>query len=213
MKIALIGATGNAGSRILEEALRRKHEVLALVRDPAKVKARSGLTVKKADVSTNDWATLINGQEVLVSAFNPPRGTPDYTAVVQAAYRNIWENAKAAKVKRFIMVGGAGSLFAPGTTQPLVDTPNFPPEYKTEASAFRDLLTLIKKETALDWTYISPSAYFAPGERTGRYRTGTDTLLVDDKNNSAISMEDFAIAMLDEIEKPAHHRQRFTVGN
>jgi putative NADH-flavin reductase len=212
MKIALIGATGNAGSRILNEALARNHYVLALARDPSKLQLRPQLTVKKADVSGNEWGEALKGQDVLVSAFNPPRGTPNYAIAAKSAYRRIVDNAKRFGVKRFLMVGGAGSLFAPGTTTPLVDTPNFPPEYKIEASAFRDILQELKNEKELDWVFISPSAFFSPGERKGHFRIGSDTLLVDEKGKSSISMEDFAIAVLDEIEKPAHHRQRFTVG-
>jgi hypothetical protein len=119
--------------------------------------------------------------------------------------------AKKAGVKRFLVVGGAGSLeIAPGSV--LVDSPNFPPAYRAEASAGRDFLNMLKTERELDWTFLSPSAFFNPGERTGKFRVGKDQLLAGADGQSKISMEDYAVALADEIERPQHRRQRFTVG-
>jgi len=118
---------------------------------------------------------------------------------------------KASRVPRLVVVGGAGSLeVAPGVA--LVDTPNFPAEYKSEALAARAFLQVLRREADLNWTYLSPSAFFCPGPRTGKFRVGGDQLLVDASGQSHVSMEDYAIALVDELEKPRHLRQRFTVG-
>jgi putative NADH-flavin reductase len=212
MKIALIGATGNAGTRLLIEALQRGHMVTAMTRTPAKLPRHPNLKGIVGDVQDEaPLAALLTGHEVVVSAYNPQRGAPDYTAAVLKGYQNIISATKKAGVKRLVVVGGAGSLeVAPGMQ--LMNTPNFPPEYKTEAAAFGQVLTLIRKELDLDWTYVSPSALFMPGARTGKFRLGLDQLLVAADGQSHISMEDFAVALLDEAEHPKHSRQRFTAG-
>lgn len=202
MKIALIGATGNVGSRLLAELLRRGHTATALVRDTERVPARTGVTAKRSDVG--DKAGLIAalaGHDAVISAV-PFRGSDP---------RILIEAAKTARVLRYLIVGGAGSLeVAPG--QRLVDAPGFPAQYRDEALAGAAFLDTLRSETELDWTFISPSALFVPGERTGKFRIGGDQLLADEKGHSTISFEDFAIAMIDELEQPAHYRRRFTVG-
>jgi putative NADH-flavin reductase len=212
LKIAIIGATGNAGSRILEEALQRSHEVTALVREASKLKPRPHLVIKPVDISNLDsLSSALSGQDILISAFLPPRGTPDYAKVSMIAIRSVLQAAEKAGVKRYLIVGGAGSLWvAEGVS--LVDTPNFPPEYKVEASAMRDVYMLLQKEAKLDWVFLAPSAFFTPGKRTGKFRIGHNYLISDSQGQSAISMEDYAIALLDEVERPVHHRERFTVG-
>ena len=201
MKIAVLGATGRVGSRIIAEALRRGHAVTGIARDPEKLAPAERLTRRAGDALSPGLADLLRGHDVVVSAMrfaNVPAG-----AVIQAVTQ--------AGLRRLVVVGGAGSLqVAPGVQ--LVDTPQFPAAYRPEANAGRDFLNTLKQERALDWTFLSPSASFEPGERTCSFRLGGDQLLVDASGKSRISMEDYAIALLDEIETPRHVRQRFTVG-
>jgi putative NADH-flavin reductase len=201
MKIALIGASGNAGSRILAELTRRGHSVTALVRHPEKIPTTANVTAKKADVADQaGLAALLKGHDAAISSVHFTASDP----------KKLIEAARASGVKRYLVVGGAGSLeVAPG--KKLIDTPEFPAIYKAEAAAGNVFLDLLRQEKELDWTYLSPSALFTAGERTGKFRLGTDQLLSTEKGSS-ISFEDFAIALVDEIEKPAHSRRRFTVG-
>src|ERR1700722_9774687 len=201
MKIALIGATGNAGSRILAELSRRGHLVTAIARNPQKVPALSGVTSAKADVGdVAGLAAAIKGHDVVISSVHFTASDP----------HKLIAAVREARVPRYLVVGGAGSLeVAPGVK--LIDTPEFPAIYKAEASAGNDFLDLLRQQSDLDWTYLSPSAVFAPGERTGKFRLCRDQLMTNDQG-SHISFEDYAIALADEIEKPAHSRQRFTVG-
>ncbi|WP_159008557.1 NAD(P)-dependent oxidoreductase [Bradyrhizobium sp. S69] len=201
MKIALIGATGNAGSRILAELARRGHAVTAIARNPEKVPTLPGVTAKKADAGdVTGMAAALSGHDAVISSVHFTASDPNklIAAVTKSG------------AGRYLVVGGAGSLeVAPGVK--LVDTPQFPELYKSEALAGGVFLDLLRKDTSLNWTYLSPSAMFVPGERTGHFRLGRDKLLTNEKGSS-ISMEDYAVAMADEIEKPAHPRQRFTVG-
>jgi putative NADH-flavin reductase len=202
MKVALIGASGNAGSRILSELLSRGHEVTGIVRHPEKLPVREKLTAKQCDINDQDGlAQLLVGHEAVISAvkFQPANSQSLIGAV------------KKAGVKRLLVVGGAGSLEVSPEVQ-LVDTPDFPAGYKPEALAGRDFLNVLRGERELDWTFLSPSALFVPGERTGKFRLGTDSLLAGANGESKISMEDYAIALVDELETPRHPRQRFTVG-
>jgi uncharacterized protein len=201
MKIALIGATGNAGSRILAELSRRGHHVTAIARHPERLPALSGVTPLQADAGdVAGLAAAIKGHDAVVSSVHFTASDPH--KLIDAVHR--------AGVPRYLVVGGAGSLeVAPGVK--LIDTPQFPAIYKAEAAAGGVFLDLLRQETVLDWTFLSPSAMFVPGERTGKFRLGRDQLLTNDKGSS-ISFEDYAIALADEIEKPAHSRQRFTVG-
>ena len=201
MNIALIGATGNAGSRILAELIRRGHIVTAIVRNPTQVPAQAGVTAIKGDANDPvSLAALLKGHDAVVSSVRFSDSDP----------RKLIEAVRASGVKRYLVVGGAGSLdVAPGLR--VIDTPNFPPAYKPEASAGGAFLEVLKGEQELDWTFLSPSAVFTAGERTGKFRLGRDQLLVNDQDSS-ISFEDYAIALVDELEKPAHVRERFTVG-
>ena len=201
MKIALIGATGNAGSRILAELSRRGHHITAIARHPEKLPALSGVTPLQADAGdVAGLAAAIKGHDAVISSVHFTASDP----------RKLIAAVHQAGVPRYLVVGGAGSLeVAPGVK--LIDTPQFPAIYRAEAAAGGVFLDLLRKESALDWTFLSPSAMFVPGERTGKFRLGRDQLLTNDKGSS-ISFEDYAIALADEIEKPAHSRQRFTVG-
>jgi putative NADH-flavin reductase len=210
MKLALIGATGQVGSRVLAEALRRGHEVAAFVRDIAKLAARPRLTVKRVDATnTDELAAALQGYEVLLSSYAPARGISNYAQTALDGYQSIVAAAKVSHV-RLLAVGGAGSLLLPDGTA-LVDGPHFPPEFKTEASTYRDILNRLRQEKELNWTVLSPAAYLMPGERTGQFRLGGDSFLTDASGQSRISMEDYAIALLDEVEHPKHPRQRFSV--
>lgn len=212
MKIALIGATGFVGSAILHEALQRGHEVTAIVRDPDKLKAHPKLLPHKADVQKEDEvARLVAGHDAVISAFNPGWSNPDIYNQQVRGTRAIINGVKKASVKRLLFVGGAGSLeVKPGVQS--VDMPGFPTEYKQGALATREALHMLRKETGLEWSFLSPSADLSPGQRTGQFRLGTDQLLKDANGESRISVEDYAMAMIDELENPKHVRQRFTAG-
>ena len=201
MKIALIGVTGRVGSRLATELLSRGHEVTGIaLHVPADV--RPGLKMLQADATKpNSLAPRLMGHDAVISASRFV--TSDADALVAAV--------KAAGVKRLLVVGGAGSLeVAPGKA--LMDTDGFPEAFKAEAKAGALFLERLRAAPDLEWTFLSPSADFAPGKRTGHFRLGGDQLLTAADGKSHISMEDFAIAMVDEVEQPAHVRQRFTVG-
>ncbi len=201
MKVALIGATGRAGLPILKELARRGHAVTAIVRNPEKVPSIANVMPRKGDVFDKDGlAALLKGHDVVISSVH----------FLQSDPVKLIDAVKASGVKRYLVVGGAGSLeVAPGVT--LVSTPEFPALYKDEATRGGEFLSLLRQEKDLDWTFLSPSALFVEGPRTGTFRLGKDQLLTSEKGSS-ISFEDYAIAMVDEVEKPAHSRQRFTVG-
>ena len=202
MKVALIGASGHVGSRILAELARRGHEVTAIVRNPEKVAVGGKVEAVKGDVHDRDGlAKLLAGHDAAISAVHFSANDPQ--VLIGAV--------KDSGVPRYLVVGGAGSLeVAPGVK--LFDTPDFPAIYLDEARKGGAFLDLLKAETALNWTFLSPSALIQPGERTGKFRLGTDQLLVDDEGDSAISTEDYAVALVDELEEPKHERRRFTVG-
>jgi hypothetical protein len=202
--VAVLGISGRVGSRVAAELLRRHHTVTGLARSVQSVPAQSGLTVKAVDAADPDaLATVVSGHDALVSA------TRFVGGIIAPA---LIAAAKRGGVKRVLVVGGAGSLrTAPGGGA-LVDTPGFPASYQAEARAGLAFLETLRGERELEWTFLSPSAEFAPGPRTTRFRLGTDELLIDAQGKSHISMEDYAIAMVDEIEKPRHIRRRFTVG-
>jgi putative NADH-flavin reductase len=200
MKIAIVGSTGNVGSRVAAEALSRGHQVTGISRHPEKQAAAKGLTAAKGDAADpGGLARALAGHDAVVSSTrfqgNDPR------ALIAAV--------KKAGVKRLLVVGGAGSLeVAPGVA--LIDTPQFPAAYKPEAAAGRDFLNVLRGEKELEWTFFSPAAFFGPGARTGKFRLGGDQLLVGPDGQSRISMEDYAIALVDELETPRHARRRFT---
>lgn len=207
MKIALFGGSGMIGSRILREALARGHEVTVVARDLNKLKLDPKVHVIGGDVfdpASVTAATL--GQDAVISAVGPGHhGDP--RDVVKAA-RSLTAGLGPAGVKRLLVVGGAGGLeVEPGME--LADTPTFPAAWKGIADAHRDALPVYRASN-LDWTYFSPAAFIQPGERTGRFRTGTDKLIADEKAESRISAEDYAVAMLEELEHPRHLRGRMT---
>ncbi len=212
MKIALIGATGFVGSYILKEVLSRGHQVTAIVRHPEKLESQKNLTAGKGDIyQESELSLLIKGHDAVISAFNPGWENPDIYNLYIKGTQNIIKAVKASGIKRVLTVGGAGSLeIAPGLQ--LVDSPHFPENFKAGAMAAREALNIFRKEDELEWTFVSPSVNLQPGERTGKFRLGTDKILLDVKGESRISAQDLAVAILDEIEKPQYIRKRFTVG-
>lgn len=208
MKIVLFGATGNIGKVILDEALARGHAVTAVVRDPARVATRhAALTVVQGDVShPASFATVLPGADAAIASLNDhadPANVPKQAALLLDAL-------SSAGVRRFAWVGGAGSLeVAPGVR--VIDDAHFPAEWKPSANAQIEALAVFRASKAdIDWTYISPAAVIAPGERTGSYRVGADQLLVDAEGNSRISIADFAIGVLDRLEKGDAAKKRVT---
>jgi putative NADH-flavin reductase len=215
MKIALIGATGYVGSTLLQEALNRGHEVTALARHPEKLTPHPRLSMIKVDVlADNNISELLTDHDVVMSAFNAFNSGLDNAHAFESQIigtKHILASAKKARLARVLMVGGAGSLeVTPGLR--VVDTPDFPEQWKDMALAMGEVLTILKDELDLDWTLLSPSALLQPGIRTGQFRLGRDQLITDNSGNSHISVEDYAVAMIDEMEVPKHSRMRFTAG-
>jgi len=208
----MIGATGLMGSGILREALARGHQVTAVGRHPERLPRHPNLDPRRGDVMNEaETAALLAGHEVVISAYGPDQDAPDPYDRQLAAYGAILRSVKRAGVKRLLVVGGVGSLeVAPGSL--FLDSPAFPEAWKIGGRANRDVLALLRAEPDLEWTCLSPSAMSEPGERTGRFRLGGDQLLSDARGESRISVEDYAVAMLDEVENPRHVRRRFTVG-
>ena len=206
MNVVLYGATGMIGSRVLQELVSRGHKVTAVVRDPSRVLAAANVTAVKGDqADAVDVAAKVKGADAVISAYNPGQGTE--TKLLDAT-RALIEGLKTAGVKRVMIVGGAASLFvAPGVT--ILESGHLPEEWRASATAHRDALG-IWRTTDLDWTYFSPAAFIQPGERTGKFRLGNDNLVTDEQGNSRISAEDYAIALVDELEQAKHVRQRFT---
>jgi putative NADH-flavin reductase len=214
MNIALIGATGFIGAPILSELLSRGHKVTVLARNPGKVAPQAGLTVVAADaLQAGQVAKAVTGHDAVISAYNPGWSEPKIHDLHLEASQAIVSGVKQAGVKRLLVVGGAGSLYvAPGLQ--LVDTPEFPAQYKQGALAAREALNQLKLETSLDWSFVSPPIGLAPGERTGKYRLGNDDLLPGQGDQPAgISVADLAVAIVDEIENARHVRRRFTVAS
>lgn len=210
MNIALIGATGYVGAKLLDEAAARGHQVKALVSRPEKVPARAGVQAVQADaLDAQALAAHLTGVDAVISAFSGHAQQDVYGYYLQG-FDAIVAATKAAGVQRLLVVGGAGSLeVAPGVQ--LVDTPQFPAQWKGTAEGARAALKRLQAEPALDWTMLSPAAHLEPGTRTGTFRLGTDQLLTDAEGNSHISLQDYAVALIDELERPAHSRARFTV--
>jgi uncharacterized protein len=210
--IVLFGSTGMIGQRILAEALGREHRVTAMVRETSRTgEHRANLDYRIGDIFRPETiaAAAVN-HDVVVSAYGP--GTGDPNLIVKAAHSLI-EGLTRVEPIRLIVVSGAGSLEVKPRVQ-LVDMPDFPPMWKPVALAHREALEVFRKAgfAEFDWTAASPSAIIEPGTRTGKYRTATDQLIVDAQGNSRISAEDFAVAILDEIEKPKFDGKRFTAG-
>jgi putative NADH-flavin reductase len=211
MRILVWGATGAVGTRVVHDALARGHEVTAVSRTLhhlATLPTSPSLHIRQGDASNpDDVADLSAGHDVVISATRPQSGRE--AELVQAA-KGLLIGLRSTGV-RLILVGGAASLTVPGTDLMLVDTPDFPATLRPIALACNEQLALVREADDVDWTYVSPPALLEPGTRTGTYRTGRDHLLIDAHGNSHLSMEDFAIALVDEAEQPQHVRHRFTV--
>jgi len=202
MKVAIIGGTGRAGTEISAELARRGHQVTAISRHPENAVKVDGVTAVAGDVQHTDaLIEAIKGHDVVVSAVMFSDTDPASLVGV----------VRDSGVPRYLVVGGAGSLeVAPGVA--LITTPEFPEAYKAEAGKGADFLTYLRGVDDIDWTFLSPSAYFFVGDRKGSFRLGKDELLTDADGNSSISYADYAIALVDEIETPKHSKSRFTVG-
>lgn len=208
-KIAIIGASGYVGTALLNEAVKRGHQVSALVRHPEKIAANANVTAVKADVlDTDGLAALLKGHDLVISAYNPGWQEADIRNIHIKGSKSISEAVKKAGIKRLIAVGGAGSLEING--QQLVDSPEFPAEYKEGALGARQALNDLKAENELDWSFVSPAILLVPGQATGTFRLGKDSPVFDDKGESKITVGDLAVAILDEAEQGKHIRQRFT---
>eukprot|EP01040_Poterioochromonas_malhamensis_P001239 gene1239-1314_t len=209
VKVAIFGATGKSGSRIQEELLSRGHSVIAIARDASKVKTGPNVEVRTtSDAETADLVPLIAGADVVVHAYAPPvddtqRLIPFTTRVIEAIKQN-------GNTQRLVIVGGAGGLIADANGGRVIDQPWCDDIWKPIAQAHIDTLELVRASD-INWTTFSPAGFFQPGERTGKFRLGTDTLIANE-HGSSISMEDYAIAFVDEIENPRHVRTRFTIG-
>lgn len=212
MKIAIIGATGFVGSNILNELSSRNHEITAIVRNP-RTDENSTINWIKADVNeVENLSKLVAGNDVVVSAFNPGWTNPNIYEDFLLGAKNIQEAVKLSGVKRYITIGGAGSLFVAPNLQ-AVDTPDFPKEIFPGASAARDYLNILKEEKELDWAFFSPAFEMHQGittGRTGKYRLGLENPVVDENQRSILSGEDLAVVIADEVENPKHHQVRFT---
>ena len=213
-KIVIIGATGYVGSAILKEALGRGHQVKAIVRDPSKLTLiHPHLKVVGGSVTDTDFLSReLAKSDAVISAFNPGWSNPNIYEETLEGYGSILCAVRNSGVHRFLMVGGAGSLLvAPG--RQLMDEPDVPkkllPGIRGMAKVYTDLLL---PEKSVDGVFLSPAANMAPGERTGKFRLGKDELIVDESGDSNISVEDFAVAMIDELEQEKHHQERFTLG-
>jgi putative NADH-flavin reductase len=213
-EIVLIGASGFVGSAILKEALDRGFKVLAVVRHPEEIKTvHKDLIVKQSDVSSADTvAEVCKGADSVISAYNPGWKNPDIAKETTLVYRAILEGVRKSGVKRFLVVGGAGSLFiSPGKR--IMDSGLIPESYLPAVRALADVYLIdLTAEKSIDWVFFSPAGTLEPGLRTGKFRLGKDDMIVNEKEESKISVQDYAVAMIDEVEKPAHHRERFTIG-
>lgn len=207
MNVVVYGATGKSGSRIVSELLRRGHRVTAVARNPSGLPAN--VHSVKDDLSDVDRiAAVISGADAVVSAYAPP--PEDTDQLIGVTERQIAAIHKAGTNVRLIIVGGAASLeVAPGVM--LLNSGHVPAEWIPIATSHEKILRIFEKSD-INWTYFSPAAFFEPGTRTGKFRLGTNQLIADAQGNSRISMEDYAIALVDELEKPEHERARFTIG-
>lgn len=211
MRITVFGAAGNVGSRVVAEALSRGHEVTAVIRDPARShELNASANVRIGDAgNSEDVAKLSVGQDLVITATRPQMGRErELVAITEQLFIGLSQTNV-----RLLVVGGAGGLTVPGDSNTLVvDDPRYVgPAWRDIALACTEQLEVCRAQTHADWTYLSPPAVLMPGERTGVYRAGNDELLVDEEGNSTISMEDFAVALVDEAEQAKHLQARFTV--
>ena len=212
--VVLIGATGFVGSAILNELVNRGHKVTAVVRDVEKLPKNENIVAVKEDVANVDAIVkLAEGKDAIISAYNPGWMNPDIATLIETNYPRILEAAKKSGVKRMLIVGGAGTLFcAPGLR--VVDSGAIPQEIMGGVRPLGDFyLNTLMKENDIDWIFFSPAGAFDnDGKRTGIFRLGKDDLIVDEQGNSHISVQDYAMAMVDELEQENHHKERFTIG-
>lgn len=212
--VVLIGASGFVGNAILNELLSRGHKVTAVVRNPEKINvSNSNLEIVKTDVSdTNVMVEICKGKDAIISAYNPGWTNPDIYEEILRNYPLILEAAKRSGVKRLLCVGGAGTLFcAPGLR--VVDSGAIPDAIMGGVKSLGEFyLNTLMNEKAIDWIFFSPAGTLEPGKRTGKFRLGKDDLIIDENGISHISVEDYAVAMVDELENPKHHYERFTIG-
>jgi len=211
MKIAVIGASGQIGAFIRDEALARGHQVTAIVRHPEKIPVQNPrLHVVEADILKDKVDELVKGHDAVISAYNPGWKNPDMYNEQIEGYKRIISGVKESGIKRLLVVGGAGSLeVAPGVQ--VLDTTSFSEQVKKGVLATREVLYMLREEKELEWTFLSPPTSIKPGERAGHYRVGKDQLLKNKEGESKISTPDYAVAMLDELENRQHIRERFTV--
>lgn len=212
--VVLIGASGFVGTAILNELLNRGHKVTAIVRDPAKVTASNpNLKVIQADVTDTDvLIEASKGKDAVISAYNPGWKNPNIYEETLKNYPLIVDSVKKAGVERLLIVGGAGTLFyAPGKM--VMDADDVPAKLLPGIKSLGEFyLNTLRKENDIDWIFLSPASNMTPGERTGKFRIGKDDLVVDVNGDSNISVEDYAVAMVDELEQKHHHKERFTIG-
>ena len=212
--VLLIGATGFVGSAVLNELVSRGHKVTAVVRNIEKLAKNDLVNAVKEDVANVDAiAKLAEGKDAIISAYNPGWTNPDIATLITENYPKILEAAKKSGVERLLIVGGAGTLFcAPGLR--VVDSGAIPVEIMGGVRPLGDFyLNTLMNENDIDWVFFSPAGVFdQEGKKTGNYRLGKDDLIVDAEGNSHISVQDYADAMVNELEKPAHHKERFTIG-
>ena len=212
-KIAVIGATGFVGAKVVNELANRGYQVRAIARHPEKVEKNGAVEAIKADVyQGNELMEALKEADAVISAFNPGWTNPTiYDAFLKGA-RSIEKTVEKAGVKRFIAVGGAGSLYNENNEQ-LVDLSDFPAAIKPGAQAARDYLDELKRNSVLDWTFFSPAVEMhqgTSGVRKGTYRTSTETPVFNAEGRSILSVEDVAVALVDELENRKFIRQRFT---
>ncbi|WP_294291630.1 NAD(P)H-binding protein [uncultured Chryseobacterium sp.] len=211
-KVAVIGATGFVGTPLVKELTNRGYEVEALVRDASKVEQNEKVTAKSVDVNkVDELAEALKGNDAVINAFNAGWTNPNLYDDFLNGSVNIEKAVEKSGVKRFITVGGAGSLYIDGNQ--LVDGPDFPADIKPGATAARDYLNKIKENTTLDWTFFSPAIEMhqgTAGVRTGKYRTALENPVFDENGRSVLSVEDVAVVLVDELEQNNYIRERFT---
>ena len=210
MELVILGASGFIGSAITAEALSRGHKVTAVVSRPERVTPQSGLTVVGLDINDTPALTrLLSGKAVVISAFSG-HAQQDVKGYYLQAFNSVFTAATAGKVGRLLVVGGAATLLLPDGSR-LLDSPDFPAQYRATAEGAAEVLQQLRGQNALSWSFLSPAAEIFPGDKTGQYRLGQDYLLADQDGRSRISTGDYAAAMLNEAEQPQHQNKRFSI--